>query len=656
MRSFTKILAIPGLRLGYLVADGTVIRELRALLPPWSVNHLAQRVGLVALQNGEAFFRRTREMVREQREVLSNRLSELGPLRIFPSHANFLLVEMTDGRIGATELAKRLLQQDQIAIRTCGNYEGLDGTFFRVAVRNREENDRLHAAIRNILCPSRRISPRRHRSTPALMFQGTSSDAGKSVLTAALCRILLQDGYCPAPFKAQNMSLNSFATLEGGEMGRAQVTQAQACQLDPDVRMNPVLLKPNSDTGSQVVVCGNVVGNMNVGEYVRYKPTVVSEVKKAYDSLAAEHDVMVLEGAGSPAEVNLRSHDIVNMAMARHADAQVVLVGDIDRGGVFASLIGTMEVLAPWERALVTGYVLNRFRGQEDLLDSALDFTHVRTGKPVLGVVPFLYDLGLPEEDSVVLGRPGMDPPCPAGEFVEIAVLHLPHMSNFTDFDALSAEPDTCVRFVKRPAELGRPDVLVVPGSKNVLADLADLRAQGWIELLHRLAEAGATTLVGICGGFQLMGDRIRDPDRIESRLAEATGLGLLPVHTTMKSDKTLTQTSACHLASGATVRGYEIHHGETEMATAEPMFQTRSGAVLGVQACHGMFWGTYLHGVFDDDRFRRWFLDEQRQRKGLAPLGAIQRVYDLEDAFNRLADVVRSRLDVKTLYRRIGL
>lgn len=503
------------------------------------------------------------------------------------------------------------------------------------------------------------------------MIQGTCSNAGKSVLAAAFCRMLRQDGFRVAPFKAQNMSLNSFVTADGLEMGRAQVTQAQAAGLEPDARMNPILLKPSSDVGSQVIVMGKPVGVMRVGEYVRYKPTAFQAVQRAYDSLAAESDVIVLEGAGSPAEINLKAHDIVNMAMARYAGATVVLVGDIDRGGVFASLVGTMELLEPEERELVAGYVLNKFRGDASLLAPAYEFMQQRTGRTVLGVVPHCDALGLPEEDSVSF-KSGQAPACARfadrkSADIAIAVADLPHISNFTDGDALAGEPDVSIYRARTPDELAGADVILLPGSKNTLADFDWLQATGMADAVIAAAVHGVE-IVGICGGFQMLGATIADPHGLESDRDSAHGLGLLPVHTTMGRGKTLVRRSAVHLATGERVTGYEIHHGATELAhaagsmvhedspPAQIAFRTEDGAVLGYASYEGRVWGTYLHGLFDADAFRRRWLDAIRTRKGLAPVGRIVAPYDIEPALNRLADLVRQNVDWRFLYERIGL
>jgi cobyric acid synthase CobQ/L-threonine-O-3-phosphate decarboxylase len=653
--SMTKLYAIPGLRLGFAVAEPEVVQRVRRIRPPWSVNSLAQAVGRAAVEDRE-YAERSQVFVREQRARLQEELSAIPGLTPYPGRANFLLVRLDRPGLTAAALASRLLVSDGIAIRGCENFEGLDERYFRVAVRTAEENERLGEALRAAL--GGRPAAARKRRTPALMFQGTSSNAGKSVLAAALCRILLQDGYRVAPFKAQNMSLNSYVTREGGEMGRAQVVQAQACKIDPDVRMNPILLKPNSDTGSQVIVRGQPVGNMNVEEFIRYKPQAFQAATAAYESLAAEYDVIVLEGAGSPAEVNLKHHDIVNMAMARHAGAPVLLVGDIDRGGVYASFVGTMEVLAEWERALVAGFVVNRFRGRQELLAPAHAYVAAHTGREVYGVVPYLHDLGLPEEDSVSFksGRLEEAGSAPPGA-VDVAVIDLPHISNFTDFDALRVEPDVHLRTVRRVEDLGTPDAVILPGSKNVIGDLTYLRESGLAERIAGLAAAGQAMIIGVCGGLQMLGRNIADPHGLESSgRSTLAGLGLLPVTTVLAQEKTLTRVSALHAESGLPVRGYEIHHGQTDCQGALPVLRREDGVIIGLGLEGGKVWGTYLHGIFDADEFRRWLVDRLRVRRGLAPLGAVCATYDLEPPLDRLAEVVRSSLRVEDIYRLMGL
>jgi len=653
LRSLTKFYAIPGLRLGGVIADRQIIRRLRALLPPWSVNTLAQAAGAAALRDAP-YAEETRRFVAERRGELIAELETVPGLFVYPGTANFLLIRIDRGAIAAPELARRLLE-DGIAVRVCDNFAGLDGRFFRVAVRTAAENGRLCLSLRKALGIASKTAVRRR--TPVIMFQGTGSNAGKSVLAAALCRILLQDGLRVAPFKAQNMSLNSYVTRGGGEMGRAQVVQAQACKIDPDVRMNPVLLKPNSDTGSQVIVMGKPVGNMEFWEYTRDRTPPFAAARAAFDSLAAEYDAIVMEGAGSPGEVNLKKRDIVNMNMALYADAPVLIVGDIDRGGLYASFIGTMEVLSERERALVKGFVVNRFRGREEFLAEAHDYVHSRTGRPVLGVVPYLRDLGLPEEDSVSFKDGLIDGRAPAGDHVDIAVIDLAHISNFTDFDPLRIEPDVRLRVARNPAELGTPDAVILPGSKNVIGDLAGLQGSGMTERIMALARERKTELVGICGGFQIMGREIADPFGIESAGGRnLPGLGLLPVRTELAREKTLTRVSARHLSSGCDLYGYEIHHGLTGGGDLAPLIRREDGEAIGVGMEGGLMWGTYLHGIFDADGFRRWFIDRLRVRRGLAPLGRIAAVYDLEPAFERLAAAVRKSLRMDEIYRIMGI
>ncbi len=492
------------------------------------------------------------------------------------------------------------------------------------------------------------------KHTPALMFQGTCSNAGKSVLTAALGRILLQDGLSVAPFKSQNMSLNSFVTRDGLEMGRAQVVQAQACRLDPDVRMNPILLKPSSDTGCQVIVNGRAVGNMKVNDYIKFKKKAFEEAKKAYDSLAAEYEVIILEGAGSPAEVNLKQHDIVNMAMARYAGAGVLIVGDIDRGGVFASFLGTIEILDQWERDLVAGFVINRFRGRKSLLADGLDYIQRKTGKPVLGVIDYLPDLGLPEEDSVSF-KEGLFTSSQKNGAIELALIDLPHISNFTDFEPFLAEPDVRLNVVRQAADLKNPNAVLLPGSKNVIADLEFLQASGLAKRIIELSGKAKTEIVGICGGFQMLGRTINDPCRVESDRNNIKGLGLLNLQTVMAAEKTLTRRKGIHLESGCPVLGYEIHHGKTGGDSVKPLLRINGNELSGACSGNKMIWGTYLHGIFDQDEFRRWFIDRLRRLDGREPLEKVQAVYDLEPAFDRLAARVREQIDMSALYQMLG-
>jgi cobyric acid synthase CobQ/L-threonine-O-3-phosphate decarboxylase len=648
--SLTKFFSLPGLRAALVFARPERIQAVKAKLPPWTVNVFAQRIGARCFRDA-AFMEDSRASVAELRRALAEELATVPGLRVLPSEANFILCQVSRVGMSARPLAERLLSEG-IAIRLCDNFRGLDETWFRVAVRGAEENERLIQALKATSGVKAEPKPKKK---PAVMLQGTSSDAGKSVLAAALCRILHQDGLSPAPFKAQNMSLNSCVTPDGLEMGRAQATQAMACKLELDARMNPVLLKPNSDTGSQVIVMGKPVGNMAVQEYVQFKPKALAAARQAYDELAAEHDVMVLEGAGSPAEINLRAHDIANMTMAGHAGARVLLAGDIDRGGVFASLAGTMELMTETERRLVSGFILNKFRGDASLLDPAIHRISERTGKPFLGVVPHLDDLGLPDEDSVAFKAQSRSAAAADGQ-VDVAVVDLPRISNFTDVDPFKHEPDVNLRVVRTADELGRPDAVIIPGSKSTVADLGHLRETGLAEAVAALH--GTSLLVGVCGGLQMLGQYVADPERVESEAGTVEGLGVLPLSTTLAPEKTLTRVEGSHTASGLEVRGYEIHHGESQplLPAVRPVMRSRLSAPLGWGLKDGSAWGTYLHGVFDADEFRRYFIDVLRKRRGLAPLKAPQTVFNLDPALDRLADAVRDALDMEAVYRLLGL
>lgn len=658
--SMTKFYAIPGLRLGLAFAAPDVIMEIKNVLPCWSVNVLAQKVGLRCLRD-EGYERKTIETTVRLREELAQGILEVPGIRALPSQANFMLCQVQRVGMDAAGLIEHLIK-NRVAVRHCDNFDGLDSTYFRIAVRTEDENRVLLDGLRSF--SGMEVSAPKPQKTPALMIQGTCSNAGKSILTAAFCRIFLQDGFRVAPFKAQNMSLNSFVTEDGLEMGRAQVTQAAACKLSPDVRMNPVLLKPGSDIGSQVIVMGKSVGNMKVQKYMKYKPTAFEAVKDAYDSLSSDADVVVIEGAGSPAEINLKQHDIVNMAMADYAEAKVLIAGDIDRGGVFASLAGTMDLLEPKERGFVCGFLLNKFRGDASLLTPALDFTLSHTGKPVLGTIPYIKNLGLPDEDSVSFkedlkksGSEGKHKDC-----VDVVCIDLPRISNFTDLDSLKGEPDVNLRVVDRPEDLGNPDAVILPGSKSTLSDLAHLRESGLAEAVAGLRDKAV--IVGICGGFQMMGQYISDPDEIESG-GSAEGFGLLPLQTTLAPEKTLTRTVGMHSQSKLEVIGYEIHHGETEpllpTVRAAIVPQGVTGGVpvskaLGFGSKSGLIWGTYLHGLFDADEFRRWFVDFLRDRKGLPKLGRVQSVFNMEEELDRLAAVVRENVDMNAVYVALGL
>jgi len=501
----------------------------------------------------------------------------------------------------------------------------------------------------------------------ALMFCGTASDVGKSVITAGFCRLLVRRGISTAPFKSQNMSLNSGVTPEGGEIGRAQAMQAQACRIDAHTDMNPVLLKPNSDTGSQVIVQGRPVGNMDVAHYDAYKPVAFEKVVESFERLKNAYDFIVIEGAGSIAEINLKHSDIANLRVAAMARCPVILVADIDRGGVFAQIVGTIDLLEPHEKAMIRGIIINRFRGDAAILKPGLDFITERTGIPIIGVLPWLADLNLPAEDSMALNRPSR----PTGELpgpdtIRIGVVRLPRISNFTDFDAFSREPDCTLTYLESPDHMEGLDILIIPGSKSTIPDLCYLKERGFFEAIKDFKG----DIVGICGGYQMLGLRVRDPHGVESDVRELSGLGLLPVETELLQEKTTKLTVARLDAGGMALApgcegdlaGYEIHMGITTPMSPTRSFariSRRGDAPVGVEdgavSSDTRIFGTYLHGIFDNAGFREAYLNRIRRDKGL-PLRHTTHEEDLDDPFDRLADHLEQHLDIPLLLDICGL
>ncbi len=475
-----------------------------------------------------------------------------------------------------------------------------------------------------------------------IMIQGTMSNAGKSLLCAGLCRIFKQDGFKVAPFKSQNMALNSFITKDGFEMGRAQVVQAEAAGKEPDVRMNPILLKPTTDVGSQVIVNGRPIGNMRAMEYYRRKREFVPAVMEAYSSLAAENDIIVIEGAGSPAEINLKQEDIVNMGLAKLVDAPVLLVGDIDRGGVFAQLYGTVALLDPDERARVKGTVVNKFRGDKKILEPGLEILERLCGVPVAGVVPYLH-VDIDDEDSLS-ERFGKG----AKKLIDIAVIKLPRISNFTDLAPFERFENVSVRYIERPSELGEPDMIVIPGTKSTISDLVWLRECG-LEAKIKQSASRNTPVFGVCGGYQMLGTRIADPENVESSgISEIGGIGLLPIETVFEGEKIQRQTEGvfCGIEgvfaglNGVRYEGYEVHMG-------------RSGKASPVVS-RGCVYGSYIHGIFDAEGAAKAVLKALCDKKGVGyeRLGSFDPVNYKEEQYEKLASAVRDGLDMELVYR----
>lgn len=492
----------------------------------------------------------------------------------------------------------------------------------------------------------------------AIMVQGTMSNAGKSLLAAGLCRIFKQDGYRVAPFKSQNMALNSYITEEGLEMGRAQVMQAEAAGIAPSVLMNPILLKPTNDVGSQVILNGEVLGNMSAREYFRYKKKLVPDIMKAYQKLADTHDIIVIEGAGSPAEINLKNEDIVNMGMAKMAKAPVLLVGDIDRGGVFAQLIGTVELLEENERAMVKGLIINKFRGDKSILDPGVEMLEKKSHIPVVGVAPYM-NIQVEDEDSLTerfySGQ--------KADLIDIAVIRVPRISNFTDFNPLESIPGVSLRYVKHPGELKNPDMIILPGTKNTMEDLLWMRESGMEAAVLKKAAEGKL-IFGICGGYQMLGESLSDPFGVEAG-GTIRGMGLLPMETFFAREKTRTRVSGefCSLTgelsplSGAKVEGYEIHMGKTMIKGEAGRAVALKDHVTGEEKTDGVYLnnvcGTYVHGVFDREEAAEGIIRVIGEQKGIdvSQMEGIDFAAFKETQYDILAAELRKHLDMKKIY-----
>ncbi len=474
------------------------------------------------------------------------------------------------------------------------------------------------------------------------MVQGTTSDAGKSVLVAGICRVLARKGINVAPFKPQNMALNSAVTDDGGEIGRAQAVQAQACGVKPTVHMNPVLIKPNSDTGAQIILQGKASHNMEASSYQSYKQFAMPVVMDSFNQLVSEYQAVIIEGAGSPAEINLRENDIANMGFAEEADVPVIIVADIDRGGVFAHLCGTLDLLSESEQDRVVGFVINRFRGDVSILQPGLDWLEEKTGKPVLGVIPFLHGLNLEAEDAII------DSQVESGTSqINIVVPVLTRISNHTDFDALRLHPDVNLRYVGKGEPIDKADLVILPGSKSVRSDLEYLRSQGWDkDILRHLRYGGK--VMGICGGYQMLGQWIADPEGIEGDAGTSQGLDLLRLTTEIKADKQLTNVTGTFTLDNQTVpvTGYEIHAGVSDVVDQQPIKLETKGKDGAVSEC-GQIFGTYLHGIFDQPEalqlICQWANDTAVAQQDYNQLK--------EDAIDRIADALEEHMSLDFFY-----
>lgn len=488
-----------------------------------------------------------------------------------------------------------------------------------------------------------------------IMVMGTSSSAGKSLLTTALCRCFSRRGFRVAPFKAQNMSNNAAVCSDGAEIGRSQALQAIAAGTLPHSDMNPILLKPEGQTRSQVIVNGRPHKTLEAADYFQRRQQLWPNVTAALDRLREQYDVVVIEGAGSPAELNLASVEMVNMSVARYCQSPVLLVGDIERGGVFAQLLGTLWLLEPEDRKLIKALLVNKFRGDRSLFDSGVEILKQRGGVDVLGVLPWIEGLQLPEEDAVALSEPVLSGPpdnvSSTGSKIDIAVIRLPHIANFDDFDPLAAAPSVSLRYVRSCDQLGRPSVVILPGTKNTIGDLQWLRDTGLAARIEQLAASG-TAIVGICGGYQMLGTRIDNPHRLESGVEHAAGLGLLNVSTNFEAEKQTCQVQLQIIDEavvtgmvGQWLSGYEIHNGQTNSNTA---WLKSSCAPDGAHASGGRIWGCYLHGLFHNDEFRTAWLN--KLGGGTIPLEARSSQAQLQHSLNKLADAFEANIDFDRL------
>lgn len=495
--------------------------------------------------------------------------------------------------------------------------------------------------------------------TKNIMLQGTGSSVGKSILTSALLRIFKQEGYKVAPFKSQNMALNSFVTEDGKEMGRAQAVQAEAAGIKPTVEMNPILLKPTSDIGSQVIIEGRVYGNVSAKKYFKEKTNLKEIVLKSYNKLASRYEIIVIEGAGSCAEINLKENDIVNMGMAEMVDSPVILVADIDRGGVFASIYGTIMLLEPHERDRIKGFIINKFRGDKKILEPGIKMLEKMINKPCLGVVPYM-DIKIDDEDSVT------DRFKESGKGqINIGIIKLPYISNFSDFTPLELEEDVSVTYIKEKKQLKNMDMIIIPGSKNTLMDIKYIYDMGIDKEIYKAYRAGKI-IIGICGGYQILGKELSDPDNVESNIKRINGLGLLDVSTTMRKNKITVQTEGTVITDrgifedikNTIVSGYEIHMGETKLFNNSiSAIKSKNGRNVGVINKDGKVFGTYLHGIFENDELRRSVINYLRKEKGLTETEndfSYEKVKELE--YDKLASVVKENINLNAIKKILEL
>ena len=659
LRSTGKFFGLAGARVGFVFAQQNLLENLRELLGPWPISAPSRYVVTRALRD-----KKWQGTTREKLQLASTRLRDLleqHGLKVTGSTALFAWLQHGDAEKNHTQLAQQgvltRLFLEPSSLRFGLPRDEVQWVRLATALGSLNEHRAINCAPTIAPAPSKKIAA-------TVMVQGTTSDAGKSTLVAALCRWLVRQGVSVAPFKPQNMALNSAVTTDGGEIGRAQAVQAMAANIAPHIDMNPVLLKPNSDTGAQVIIHGRAIGNMEALDYHAYKSTAFAAVMQSHGRLIKQYQAVVVEGAGSPAEINLREGDIANMGFAEAVDCPVILIADIDRGGVFAHLAGTLALLSESEQARVVGFVINRFRGDIALLQDGLDWLEARTGKPVLGVLPYLHDLHLEAEDAVPLSslscgqrvetadarkgpvRGGTAASCQQHTpKLRVVVPVLPHISNHTDFDPLRLHPQIEFSFVPITEPIPPADLIILPGSKSVCNDLASLRRAGWEAQLQLHLRYGGK-LIGICGGLQMLGQYVHDPLGIEGEAGSSAGMGLLELETTLDAEKQLRNVSGTLLLEDAPVLGYEIHAGiSSGAALNNPALQLEHGADGAISA-DGQILATYLHGLFESPEACSALLRWAGLREVQTPDYGARCEADLE----RLADAVESYLDTEKL------
>jgi len=689
IRSLTKIFTVPGLRIGYAVLSQRLGPLLRQELPNWPLNVIAEIFAQRIFTDPKIpdFITATQQLIKAEQERVLTLLTPFYECSL--SRANFFIIRprfkvSPDGTPGEAGVALRYYALSRgIALRDCSAIPGLGEEWSRIGLRRPEENNTI---LRTLLAFAEGASSQNEgfalhlskKRARALMIQGCTSSAGKSILVSALCRIMRNRGIDVAPYKAQNMSNNSAISHDGLELGRAQAVQALACGLLPDVRMNPVLIKPEGESTSQIILNGKPWGRRTARDYYADKRDLVRAAQVAYDSLAREHELIILEGAGSPAEINLKDGDFVNMQAALHAEADVYLVGDIDRGGVFAAFLGHLATFDAEERRLLKGFIINKFRGDLNLLKPAYELFKGYTNIPIVGCIPYYNDIFIPEEDehrllnSAVTGS-AVGKVDMALNKLAIGILQLPHGSNFTDFEAFVVESDVTLIPVQNAIDLEGLDALIIPGTKTTIEDLLWLEQRGLVDKLVQQASEGLFVF-GICGGYQMLGMWIRDPEHIESRWSVKPGLGLLPLETEFYHKKNLYHGSYTVFWPRSndlegpqdiiTIRGYEIHHGQTRILAARdgdvcfddttlfPFMKNSAGEALGYWKDSVM--GTYLHGVFDNDHFRTAFLNMLRRRKNLA-LQEIRQAPQIDRELQKLADLIEANCNIDRILNNLG-